>query len=243
MSVRHEPRRMIGPFTRKRAHMTLAHTAFAALMLTMLPLHSSAQQTQPIETATDIKAQPLALLAKYPEAGPAMARFVAQQLTQQPAAVDAMLSVLNDMSPEQASATGAGMVRAARALSAKHPASAKAITDKVMHSDNKWLKTTYSSLGPRYRGSANFTAYADLPPRQGLATGDMGSGLGASWRVGPAPDSNRTGIVGVQNGDDVAQTCLYDTNGYADPHCRGMIVAIIKSDAGHNGAVSTSPTI
>ena len=240
MSVQGDQRRKIGLAVR------------CAALLVLLPLNGFAETLPPviatdtsipIVNATDIKTQPLALLAKYPEAGPAMARFVAQQLTQQPGAVDAMLSIIKDSSPQQASAIGAGMVRAARNLSAKHPASARAISEKVMRTDNQWLRTTYTSLGPRYSGNAVFAAPADLPPREAVATGEMGLGLGGAWRVGPVQNNNYPGANGDQNANEIIKTCLYDSTGYVDPHCRGMIVAIIKSDAGHNGAVSTSPTI
>jgi hypothetical protein len=212
-----------------------------ALCIGIAP-HSGNAQTTEIENATNIRAQPLALLAKFPDAGPAMARFVADQLTQQPGSIDAMLSIVNDTSPQQASAMGAGMVRAVRALSTKNPAMARAISEKVMRADNKYLTTTYASLGPRYRGNVPFVAPGDVPPRE-LAAGDIGFGLGAAWRIGPGVGDNLTGYGANQNPNDVTQTCLYNSNGYYDDHCRGMIVAIIKSDASSNGAVSTSPTI
>ena len=57
--------------------------------------------TTPLEQATDFKAQPLAILSKFPEAGTAMARFVAQAVMRDPGALDAILSVMDIASPEQ----------------------------------------------------------------------------------------------------------------------------------------------
>lgn len=227
-------------------HRLRAALFFAAL-IALSPGDGIAQLTgdaTPIENVTNIRAQPLALLAKFPDAGPDMARFVAQQLTQQPGAVDAMLSIVKDTSPQQASAMGAGMVRAVRNLSAKQPAAARAISEKIMRTDNKWLTTTFVSLGPRYQGNEPFVAPAMLPPRE-LVTMDMGTGMGAAWRVGPA--ENQTLTNWDPNSNDENKKCPYNSYYYMNGGCRaldgGMIVAIIKSDAPHNGAVSTSPTI
>ena len=239
------------------ARVVVCYTVLFSLCSVMLPKNGIAQQAESnpalpsfisakpteIENATNIRAQPLALLAKFPDAGPAMARFVAQQLTQQPAMIDAMLSIVNDTSPAQASAMGAGMVRAARMIAARQPSASRAITEKVMRSDNKWLTTTYASLGPRYNGSGVFVAPAGLPPREALAGADMGEGIGAAWRMGPAENVNYAAPESSGNTPNGGQKCFYDADGYLDSHCRGMIVAVMKSDASHNGAVSTSPTI
>ena len=237
----------------QRMHAVLLYTALLGVFIAMSPHDGIAQQAAfapiitatptPIENATNIRAQPLALLAKFPDAGPDMARFVAQQLTQQPGLVDAMLSIVKDTSPAQASAMGAGMVRAVRVLNAKQPASARVIAQKVMRSDNKYLTTTFASLGPRYAGNAVFVAPASLPPREALASGDVGLGMGSAWRMGPAENEDLTPRSPERNSNDIAEGCSFNSNGYTENNCRGMIVAIMKSDAALNGAVSTSPTI
>ncbi len=241
--------------TAMRRHMpaALLYTALFATVISTLPQTSRAEKvagvpaiivSKPteIENATNIKAQPLALLAKFPEAGPEMARYVAQQLTQNPNSIDAMLSIISDTSPAQASAIGAGMVRAVRSLSAKQPAWARTTTEKVMRSDNKYLTTTYASLGPLYRPNVPFSAFTALPPHN-VASGEVGFSMGAAWRVGPAENENFTERNNGQNNPGFYENCPVDSYGNRNLNCRGMIVAMMKSDASHNGAVSTSPTI
>lgn len=196
-----------------------------------------------LEQATNIKAQPLSILSKFPLAGPAMARYVAQALTKEPAAVDAVLSIIPDTSPEQAAAIGAGMVRAIRALGSKQGDAVRSIMYKVMQSDNKWLKTTFAAIGP-YGGRAVSTGSsagaADLKP---LPTADNAGGGGAvgtrlaedESRVGPSVLTNLTGAsIGVRP-DSFESHLNNNLTRY------GMIVAIIKSDADDNDVLPISP--
>ena len=246
MGSGHDERTEKRPAVTQSVCGVLLPAALFTFLIALLPGSGIAQQAAiigakpiAIENVTNIKEQPLALLAKFPDAGPAMARYVAQQLTQQPAMVDALLSIVNDTSPEQASAMGAGMVRAVRALGPKQANSARVITEKVMRSDNRYLTTTFASLGPHYRANAAFVSPANLPPRAVAATGNMGAGIGAAWRVGLAENKNMMdyNLHGDQAG------CLYYSYSNEITHCRGTIVAMMTSNADQNGAVSISPTI
>ena len=219
-----------------RLQWALLSLLSALVMFTSNPAFAQATpealaKTPPIEKANDIGAQPLALLAKFPEAGTAMARFVAQVITRDPQIVDAVLSIVKDTSPQQASAIGAGLVRAVRGLSAKHPALSRAIVSKISQVENLWLKTTFFALGPTYSEAA-------LPPRQPLyrimynVNMSVGTGLPMDrGRVGPAIDPDPNPLRGFIAG---REPDLWDKH--------GMLVAIMLSDAEQNGAVSTSPT-
>lgn len=208
--------------------------------------------TVPLEQVTDIKSQPLALLAKYPEAGPAMANYVAKLVTQNPSVVNAILSVVRDASAEQASAIGAGVVRAVRAFAIDRAEIARMISDKVLMSENVWLKTTYSAIGPEFD-----PAFFTVPPPPDLKSlnaqqhVDIGTKAPPDkGRVGPVPVSHRTPFrsrVGVNNqgggaGQEKRKSCSYLSENLGEAACNGTIVAIVASDAPSNGAVSTSPT-
>lgn len=214
------------------AAVLLALTGFSgrqALALDGVP--AVIGSTVPLEKVTDLKSQPLALLAKFPDAGNAMARYVAQMLHHDPSLVDSILSVVRDTSPEQASAIGAGLVRGLRAFGAKQPNLSRAITEKVMKSDNLFLKTTFHAIGPRYSGSSA-VAMADKlppPPRSSLTVGEGLPDLKS--RIGP---ENLSELVGEQVLELKDDSALVPED--------GMIVALMLSDASRNGAVSTSPT-
>ncbi len=238
----------IGLLTLSCVALLLAHVAYAA---DAKPVSDAApavvlKPAVPLEQATDIKAQPLAVLSKFPDAGPALAHYVADALTRQPGLVDAMLSIIDTTSPAQASAIGAGMVRAARALEARHPGYAEQLSEKVARSDNIWFKTTYEAMGPHYRAYRAFMDADVLPPRTygNFADGSGAGVMSASWRVGPAPSELVNG-AGVPVGDNTAtpsQTCNAPLEAIRGRNCYGMIVAVVSSDAASNGAVSTSPT-
>ena len=198
-----------------------------------------------LEQASDIKTQPLLLLSKFPSAGPALAKFVAQALAKEPEAVDAVLSIMPDTSPEQAAAIGAGMVRALRAMGNASGELARNVTYKVMMSDNKWLKTTFSAIGPRSNGTlpsgkSYMVGALDHYPAMRNAGGG-GAAIGSplandEWRVGPSVVTNLGGdferlVDGLETQENARFTRY------------GMIIAIIKSDGPSNGVVSTSPTI
>lgn len=204
----------------------------------------------PIENATNIKAQPLAVLAKFPEAGPAMARYVAQLLVDNPSVIDALLSIVSDASPQQAAALGAGLVRGVRALEAKESGGSQSIAEKIIRSENRWLKTTFQALGPSY--SANTAGTVILPPvpppvlnTASVGTTIQGSRarLGETRRFGP-PLGDVRGSTEKKFGAAAAlpPTAPFDTEVLTT---RGMIVAnlvnTLKADAPASGAVSTSP--
>ena len=192
----------------------------------------------PLEKVMDIKAQPLAVLAKFPEAGPAMARFIAKLLVGQPSVVDAILSIIPDTSPQQASAIGAGLIRAVRAMGRDQSATVRAIVDKVMHSDNLWLKTTFGAIGRSNGMSGTLVQYELIPPGP-LGGASVGSALAEGYgRVGRRED------VVSQGGNNLrkVQRCSSRVENSEMLECRGMIVALVLSDAANNGAVSTSPT-
>lgn len=191
-----------------------------------------------IEDATDLKTQPLALLAKFPEGGAAMAHFVAQAIIDRPGLVDAFLSIASDTSPQQAAAIGAGMVRGTRVLATKQSSLAQAIANKIMQSNNAWLKTSFFALGPRYSKDSVFVALEPLPPAP-LVANSMGAELPIyRSRIGPT----REGELVLTN-HDIEANNRYGSS--EDSHLlnrSGTIIAILASDARSNGATSTSPT-
>lgn len=191
----------------------------------------------PLELMHNLKTHPLALLAKFPEAGNAMARYVAETIRKDPSVLDAILSVVRDTSPEQASAIGAGLVRGIRAMGSAQPATSRSMAEKIAKSDNPWLKTTFGAIGPRTLHGGK--AMGDLPPTPPPA----GGGAGAA-EVGTALPEDRSRI-----GPEKQELLLYNAPSREDSEfilgllpTDGMVVATLLSDAGHNGAVSTSPT-
>lgn len=188
----------------------------------------------PLEQVSDIKSQPLALLAKFPDAGVSMAKYVAELIMRQPSVVDAILSIMDTATQEQSAAIGAGIARSARALEAKQDGSANTLSGKVQRNKNVWLKTTYNAIGPNYAENAPLILPEPLQP-QPLENVYVGTELPQEkGRVGPARTGENTGrIIGLNKG-------LPD--GYGLLGRAGMIVAIIASDDKKNGAVSTSPT-
>lgn len=222
-----------------------------ALCMVAIALPTRAQElpsvaTTPmlLEKTSDIKAQPLALLAKFPAAGPAMARYVAQALMHEPSAVDAVLSIIPDTSPEQAAAIGAGLIRAIRGLAGKQPNLITSITSKVMQSDNLWLKTTFLAIGPRGAGKpppnsigASDTLRYPTADNAGGAGGAIGQLLAPEYgRVGP---SRIDGVMGMPIGFIDKNPFLSGLNVNMTRY--GMIVALVSSDADSNGVVPISP--
>jgi hypothetical protein len=194
--------------------------------------------TTPLEKITDIRAQPLALLAKFPSAGNALASYVAKIIAKEPPLIDSILSIISDTSPEQASAIGAGLVRGVRAMSGKQAASARAISGKVMKSDNMWLKTTFHAIGPHY-GTNTDAVMADLVEPEELKTAVVGDELpGSGSRLGP---TKKKDLFGAD--DSLSRKKYGESKAFEVLNRDGMIVAIIASDASGNGAVSTSPTL
>ncbi len=201
-----------------------------------------------LEKTTDIKSQPLALLSKFPTAGPGLARFVAETLLRAPDAADAVLSIIPDTSPEQAAAISAGIVRAVRAFGSKHPDIVNMLKYKIMQTDNAWLKTTFRAIGPQGVAkppATDLVAFDSYP----FPTADNAGGAGGAaqlgdkledelGRAGPSiiTDRNAT-LIGNRDMAPFLSPLNNDLTRY------GMIVAIVTSDAGDNGAVSTSPTI
>jgi hypothetical protein len=199
----------------------------------------------PLEQATNIKAQPLAILSKFPSAGPALARYVAQILAKEPATLDAMLSIIPDTSPEQAAAIGAGMVRALRTLAGKQGDAAHAFSFKILQSENPWLKTTFMAIGPRGAGSLSVGGYSVRPDAPYPTANNAGGG--GPIGIAMAIDESRVGPSRVSGSGATARGMFtkdaFDSQLNRDLTRYGMIVAIIESDAPSNGVVSTSPTI
>lgn len=183
----------------------------------------------PLEQATDVKAQPLLLLAKFPNAGPGLAGYVAQALAKRPGIFDAILSILPDTSREQASAIGAGVVRALRSLAAKEPALVKEMVAKIERSSNIAFKTTFFAIGPH--DIAPRPRYALItPPPYSL------EGVGFGDELLP----NRGRLGGESQSETSAQAPA--ARGDQDYFAHGTIVALISSNAAKNGTVPTSPS-
>jgi hypothetical protein len=191
--------------------------------------------TMPIELTNDIKGQPLSILAKFPRAGPSLAGFVAKELAKQPNVIDAILSIIPDTSPEQASAIGAGIVRAVRSIAAKNPEFVSQISEKILRSENVALKTTFFALGPRKITYAS--AGASLP----VATQSFAGGGGSVGEVLPV-DKARLGSPDAPYVYPYRLDVVEKIGNGLDKERIGMIVALVSSDAENNGAVSTSPT-
>lgn len=190
--------------------------------------------SKPLESVSDIKSQPLALLAKFPEAGVNMVRYVAEVIARQPSVVDAILSIMDTATHEQAAAIGAGMARSARAFESKQANSANAISGKVSQSSNVWLKTTFRAIGPGYVENAPLIMPEPIAP-QPLKDVYVGQELPEyEGRVGPAKANDPYPMMFGKRIDSSAESSFLSR--------RGMIVAIMASDKDKNGAVSTSPT-
>jgi hypothetical protein len=201
--------------------------------------------TTPLEQATDFKAQPLAILSKFPEAGTAMARFVAQAVMRDPGALDAILSVMDIASPEQASAMGAGMVRAVRAMEARQSRNARLIAAKVMRTANVWLKTTFLAIGPAYAADAPLILPEPVAPAllsstpTGTSLLDGQSKLGPDYKRINTSDSLKNTLDIADNSRDPG---AFNENGtivalIAD----GPLVSTVASTASNNGGTPTSP--
>jgi hypothetical protein len=191
-----------------------------------------------LDQATDIKAQPLAMLYKFPAAGPALAKFVAENIVRDPSAIDAILSVGKDASPQQASAIGAGLVRGVRVIAVRQPKLANAIAAKVAGSDNLWMKTTFVALGANYSTAGASLIASQLP----LLSGGGGSvdGIGSvlspeKARVRKYDEFAANPVRGTLNNSSISDAERMEKE-------RGTIIAILASDAILNGATSTSPT-
>jgi hypothetical protein len=72
-----------------RPDTLLVALALAIALAAAKPAHAqtAASVALPLEQVSDVKAQPLSVLAKFPQAGPAMAQYVAQVLRRQPSVV------------------------------------------------------------------------------------------------------------------------------------------------------------
>jgi hypothetical protein len=191
--------------------------------------------TMPIELTNDIKGQPLSILAKFPRAGPSLAGFVAKELAKQPSVIDAILSIIPDTSPEQASAIGAGIVRAVRSIAAKNPGLVSQISEKIIRSENVPLKTTFFALGPRK------ITYASAGPSLPVSSHSLVGGGGAVGESLPL-EKARLGAPDAPYVYPYRLDVVEKIGNGLDKERIGMIVALVASDAGGNGAVSTSPT-
>lgn len=216
----------------------LAFLAMPAAADPATPATPAVIGTQPLlDHVTDFKAQPLAILARFPTAGAAMASFVAQLVSKEPTMIDALLSIMNVSTPEQSSAMGAGLVRATRVLLKDKPELARALAEKVGQSDNLWLKTTFTALGYKFTTVAYYSSPGALPPAttQNFAGGNALPPTRS--RLGP-PERSDTIVLSDRN----QQTFYKKSNADQPFGSGGMIVAVVKSDAPANGAYSTSPT-
>jgi hypothetical protein len=166
---------------------------------------------------------------------------VAEVLTKKPDVVDAVLSIMPDSSPEQASAIGAGLVRAMRGLLGKNPELVTQISEKILRSENVALKTTFFALGPR---KVTYASAGPSIPMQEYRSQEMGGG--GEKMPGEALEKDRSRI-------DVPRTpyiyprhalreVVENPGGRIDTLRVGMIVALISEDAAAVGTVSTSPT-
>jgi hypothetical protein len=227
--------------------MTVRHALLVVTLLTLTSAHGSkvtAQDlpfmigsTTPLEQATDIKAQPLAVLAKFPEAGVAMARYVAELVAKQPSLVDAVLSIVNVATPQQAAAIGAGLVRSVRALGVNDSQTPVVLTRKIMKSDSMWMKKTFAAIGPNYNVKTAPLIIPEPLPIAPLSNAPVGQMLPLDkGRIGPSRISTLLGYNGGLNNNPL----LSEGSRLLNRH--GMIVAIMASDNKKNGAVSTSPT-
>lgn len=194
-----------------------------------------APTTMPIELTNDIKGQPLSILAKFPRAGPSLAGYVAKEIAKQPSIIDAILSIIPDTSPEQASAIGAGIVRAVRSIASKNPGLVSQISEKIMRSENVPLKTTFFALGPHKITYAS--AGASLPVASHAFVGGGGS-VGETLPM----DKARLGAPDTPYVYPYRLDVVEKIGNGLDKERIGMIVALVASDADDNGAVSTSPT-
>lgn len=195
-------------------------------------------ETKPLDQSADFKAQPLAILSKFPKAGPALASFVADLVSKQPQVMEAIISVIEVATPEQASAIGAGMVRAARTLLKSNPQIVRLMEHKISNSENLWLKTTFRALGYSYI-SNQYVSPPLIKPTE-LSKNPIGTTIKHEKSELSDVESYRKNSLRVPA--DNAERGIAGNDFKSIFSGYGTIVAIIVSNASNNGAASTSPT-
>jgi hypothetical protein len=188
----------------------------------------AASITPPTLAKLDIKAEPLSLLAMFPQGGPKMAQALAKAIRSEPSLIDRVLAIADDTSPEQASAMGAGLVRAVRALSTRQPAAAGSIIKKVLASTNLRLKTTFFANGPRNLMRSTLILPPPIQPSTTIVEGSLGTPL-ANSKLGVGKPSSAPTVAPLE------------IDGMNQITRNGMILAAIGSDEQTNQVVSTSP--
>lgn len=218
-------------------HHRLIAMSCACLLALCVPLYTAHSQDidalVTLEQVTDYRSQPLALLARFPQAGTAMARYVANLVSKQPSIVQSIMTIIADATPEQAAAIGAGVARSMRLFSHTKPEVSAAISDSSLRAQNPWYKTTFHAIDTGYVHDAPVVIPDPIPPVP-LSSEYVGLELpNSAGRVGPARIAQPVPIRFEAFGNRGDSGFLVR---------RGTIVAIIASGREENGAVSTSPT-
>lgn len=189
----------------------------------------------------ELNRDPETLLTDYPNGGPKLASEVARALVADPAMAEKMMPLVDQATPEQASAIGAGMARAARYFSYNQPDISAQIARLAESSENLRFKLTFRAIGPDYQ---RFAMRIIPPPVNVIRPAGMPIGTEYSFR-----HSNR-GVIPPQPLFPLAEEQQRRkrlrekrSNNFSplfDP--AGPIANFIAADVAVKRAKSTSPT-
>lgn len=193
-----------------------------------------------------IKAEPTSLLRQFPAGGPFMARYVAQAAITSSSIVENILEASLQANPDQASAIGAGLARAARSFPDD---SAKNVSSQVSKSAILGTQISYNAIGPKFK--ADFRIYPE-PVKIGMFdTANGNINLNSTDDRGVIGSNKLTSLTGFEFGglspelqENLLNTALFDGTAliYQNFENPWFTVGVIASDAEDNGTTSTSPT-
>jgi hypothetical protein len=96
----------------------------------------------------EIRTNPKSVLDKFPKGGPKMASYVTRAVATDPSLAQSMGN-LDGATRAQASAVGAGVVRAGRLIAAQDPEALQRLNDDVEKMSNPHVKRMFKAIGPQ----------------------------------------------------------------------------------------------
>jgi hypothetical protein len=186
------------------------------------------------EELNQLRRNPGSVLNEFPKGGPKMAKYIARVAMADPKLIESMVNATELASPDQASAIGAGLARAARLLSGDQLSN---INNRAFNARNINTRITYKAIGKLYGPQDR----AILKPVEigfwdGAAGGTDLYGNELQATVGSNNDFFQQGSL--QNSFFEENFKSFD-DFFESPQAAASFVA---SSAEDNGAFSTSPT-
>ncbi len=115
-----------------------------------------------------------------------MAQYVSRLVQADPSFASSLLSITDKATVFQASAIGAGLARAARAMARQQPQNAHNLAKQVENSRNQRLKLTFKAIGPSF-SEDSFVQKPDMIAYPPLENRDIGDRLSHERsRLGPS---------------------------------------------------------